>query len=160
MLVFAVGPHRLAFDGDFFDLFDRVENGDIPETFHFEFFKGAFNLAELACEGGFGQVSVSAGLVAFETDGTGGIKNDGGWDDVVFFRQFHKGLAVFGLEVGGVDDSQFPQFEAGGGQVFEYVEGLVTDGLVIGVVGNKGAEMIAGKDFSGFEVFQCKSAFA
>jgi len=143
-----------------FSFLRRRKNQDMTKPFSFEATERATKILELVMGDVIAETAVGADVVAILADSFGHVENDCDREAMILAREFDEGLAVLGLDVGGVGDGETAGGEALRGNVVEELEGVVRGGEIIFVVGDERAAIIRGDDFGGQKVFTRESAFA
>jgi len=106
------------------------------------------------------EVPIRTILVVLATEFLRKIENDRARHHVVFVGNLHERLARFGLNIGGVDDSEMPGCEPFAQNEVQHLEGLFGGGLIILVVGNQAAADVGRQNFGRLEVLASERRLA
>jgi hypothetical protein len=102
--------------------------------------------------GALGVLEVADFFTEVEDDRTGEV--------VIASREIDERFTRFGLEIGGIDNSEAAPEQSLSHDVMDQVEGIAAGGLVVLVVADEGTAGVGGDDFGRAEVAAREGAFA
>lgn len=152
--------HMHAFEYQFVDLGLRAEDDHLPEAFRLEAGQRAVELGELAGDGEGSDGALGAGLIARLAEGVGEVEDDGDGGNAGLAGEFEEWSAGARADVGSVHDREPVAPQAFGDDEVEEFEGVVGDGLVIGVIGDECPAVIRGYDLGRAKVAAGEGGFA
>ena len=158
--VAAVVPWPLGRDRGGLDLVDAGEHVHPAEPLLADAAQRLLEVAVLASDDVRAELPVRPGCVALGGDPLGHVEHDRVDQHVVLAGQLDQGLAGRLLDAGGVHDGEQAAPQARADDVRQHVERVLGRGLVVGVVGDQAAAVVAGYDLPLVEVLRGEGALA
>ena len=148
-----VAVDRLAHDLGFAGALGRAQAVAPAEALGGQLLHPALHRPPLAAHRVRGTCPGAAGRVLCEAVALAQVEGDGAQRGVLVARELDVALAVFGRDVGGVDDGEPPGAQAPGGDLADDVEGVLCRRGVALVVADDAAVVVRGEDLGRAEVF-------